>query len=205
MPALNISSRPSRALLLGAAFSVLALLPATALADWSLDNGKSALHVITIKKGKVGEVQRFRQLSGKLGADGKAMVEIDLASVDTHIGIRDKRMREMLFEVARFPNATITATVDTGPIGDMKPGERQVVPLNFSLSLHGMSRDYSVPVAVVKLADGGLAVSSRQPVVVKAGDFGLDAGVEALRKVAKLPAIAHAVPVTFDLVFEPAK
>ncbi len=181
----------------------LLLTPLAAHADWQLDGGKSALHFVSVKKGTVGEIHTFGNITGTLGKDGKAKVEIDLASVNTRVPIRDKRMREMLFETEKFPKATITATVDTAPIMDMKPGERSVVPLNFSLSLHGMSRDYTVPVAVVKLADGGLAVSARRPVVVNAEDFGLGAGVEALRKVVNLPSIARAVPVTFDLVFRP--
>ena len=47
-----------------------------------------------------------------LGADGAARVEIDLASVNTGVEIRDERMREIFFQVADFPSATVTAQLD---------------------------------------------------------------------------------------------
>jgi len=185
--------------------AVLLLTPAaTAAADWLLDGEASALHFVSVKKGKVGEVHTFRKLEGALSGMGAAVVQVDLASVDTAVEIRDERMREMLFETGKFPQATVTAKVDPGLLNTLKPGERKVVPLKFALKMHGGVKEYEAPVVVTGLKDGALAVTSRRPVVVNAADFGMERGVEALRKVVDLPSIAHAVPVTFDLVFRPA-
>ena len=54
---------------------------------------------------------------------------------------------------------------------------------------------------VVAMADGGLLVSSRLPVIVNASDFALIEGIERLRAVAGLPSISPAVPVSFTLRF----
>ncbi len=186
--------------------AMLLFLPAaTAAADWILDGKASALHFVSVKKGGVGEVHAFRGIEGKVSGGGEAMVWVDLASVDTNVEIRDERMRKMLFETDKFPRATITAKVDAGLLKEMKSGQRRVVPLKLTLSLHGKARTYETTVALTGLEDGAVAVTSRRPIIVNAGDHGMGEGVEALRKVVELPSIATAVPVVFDLVFHPAR
>ncbi|MDH5171541.1 MAG: YceI family protein, partial [Gammaproteobacteria bacterium] len=63
----------------------------------------------------------------------------------------------------------------------------------------------TVPVAVIGEGDGRIRVFSLRPVIIKAADFGLEAGVTALQKLAGLQAISTAVPVTFHLVFSSGK
>ena len=62
---------------------------------------------------------------------------------------------------------------------------------------------FGVEVPVVVVGDQGqsLRVVSARPVIVNAGDFGLEAGVTALREIAGLKAISTAVPVSARLVF----
>ena len=57
------------------------------------------------------------------------------------------------------------------------------------------------PVLVIGEGDGRLQVLTPAPVLIRAEDFGLAGGVEALRKVAGLESISTAVPVTVHLVF----
>jgi len=181
----------------------LLLLPATAWAgDLRLDNTASVVSFVSVKKGSVGEVHRFDRISGKADAH-QASVRIDLASVDTGIDIRNQRMRSMLFDVARFPSATISADVGSLDVQRLKPGQHVTGSVSLHVALHGVSRQLPASVTAVRLADGGLLVSSRAPVIVKAADFGLAKGIEALRQVAKLPSIATAVPVSFELYFIP--
>ena len=194
-----------RSMLFVTAVAVLAAVPFTgAVADWVLDAKDSALHFVSIKKGAVGEVHTFRKLEGAVSDLGAAVVQIRLDSVDTGVEIRDERMRKMLFRTEKHPLATATAKMDAAMLKALKPGERRLIPLKFSLKLHGAVHAYEVPVIVTGLTGGAIAVDSRQPVIVNAADFGLEQGVEALRKVVELPSIAKAVPVTFDLVFRPA-
>lgn len=178
----------------------LAMTPALALADWMLDPQSSALHFVSIKKGKVGEVHTFRKLDGSIAGDGTATVNIELSSVATNVDIRDERMRRLLFKVGEHPLATVSARVDMASL-DLAPGARRTLDMTFTVTLAGKTNRLEGAVTVIGLRDGGLAVVSRTPLIVNAEDFSLGSGVEALRKVVDLPSIAHAVPVTFELVF----
>ena len=55
---------------------------------------------------------------------------------------------------------------------------------------------------ITALTGNRILVHGISPVIVSAGDFGLAEGIEKLREIAGLPAIATAVPVYFNLVFE---
>jgi len=73
--------------------------------------------------------------------------------------------------------------------------------LNFSLSMRDISRSYTADVMITRL-DEALVATTLKPIVVTAVDFGLQAGVEALREVAGLPSISRAVPVSFTVLFD---
>jgi len=177
------------------------LLPATAGAGgWSLDGDRSDISFVSVKKGSVAEVHHFTTLSGSI-KNGQANIAIDLTSVESGIKIRNERMRSMLFEVGSFATATITADISGVDAGKLNPGETLSVSLPLTLGLHGFHKVLKADVTVIALNDG-LLVTSRRPVIVKASDFGLEAGIETLRKIAKLPSIAYAVPVSFQLYFK---
>ena len=73
-------------------FVVLALmiLSLGARADWLLNNHRSELTFVSTKAIDIAEVHRFDSLAGRIEDNGKAVVTIDLASVDTGIDIRDE-------------------------------------------------------------------------------------------------------------------
>jgi polyisoprenoid-binding protein YceI len=185
-------------ILLAAGFSFMSLNVA---ADWTLDPDQSSLHFVSIKNGTTAETHRFAELEGKVADSGKVTVDVHLASVDTKIPIRDERMQEMLFDTKNTPMAKITARVDVAGFEQMQEGAIANKDVKLTLSLHGKSMDYDARMQVVKLASGGIAVSTEQPLLVKAEDFGLAGGIEALREIAGLSSIATAVPVTANLVF----
>jgi polyisoprenoid-binding protein YceI len=171
-----------------------------AYADWSLDNTRSSLSFVTVKAGDIGEVHRFVELSGSVGDSG-AKVVINLASVDTLIPIRDERMREILFEIASHPTATLSADVDRAAIEGMNPGTTMAMSISGDLTVKDNTSGFASQVMVAKLSAKEVLVAATQPIVVAASTVGLDAGVEKLREIAGLPSISQAVPVTFVLVF----
>jgi hypothetical protein len=67
-----------------------------------------------------------------------------------------------------------------------------------TLSLHGSAQAVVADVWVSQ-AEGALYVSTVNPILVRAADFGLAEGVEALRVVAGLKTIGQTVPVSFNL------
>lgn len=181
--------------------AALLLISASVNAAWELDNAASAMRFVSIKNNAVGEVHQFRELSGSVDDAGKVTLTIALTSVDTQIEIRDTRMKELLFEVASFPTANLSAMVELDAVSALGAGETRRDTLTFSLDLHGHSAEYQAEVSVSRRADGAVVVATAVPVMLNAADFELAPGIEALQAVAKLMAISTVVPVTATLVF----
>ncbi len=177
-------------------------LSSNALAQWELVNDESTVNYVSIKKSKAGEVNSFKELSGSIEGNGKITVDIDLGSVETNIPIRNERMKTMLFEVASFSKANISATLDPKILDKMNIGETYKDTIRFNLSLHGVSKEMATDVRVVKLAKNRILAVSVNPIIVNADQYNLLEGVEKLREVANLPSISTAVPVTFSLIFQ---
>ncbi|MEZ5534316.1 MAG: YceI family protein [Thiolinea sp.] len=173
----------------------MSLLAGSALAEWTLDNENSVLYYASIKKETVSEINSFKTLSGGISDAGLATLEVDLASVDTKVEIRDQRMQQYFFETDKF--TTATAMIDLGDDG-VKPGEHEVTA---KLNLHGVEKDVAAKVMVMEEGDT-LSVFTLAPVMVNSSDFGLDAGIDMLKKLAQLDSINKAVPVTFLLTFK---
>ena len=179
------------------------LLASTVNAAWTLNNEASRQSFVSLKKDQVAEVHKFSHLSGSITKDGSVEITIQLASVDTAVPIRDERMRSMLFKSDLFPKATVSGKVDLVNLKSLELGQFQRDEIEISLSLHGQSKALKIEVLVVKLQGGSLLVPSINPVIVNAADFELAQGVLELTKVAELPAISAAVPVTLSFVFNP--
>ncbi len=171
-------------------------------AAWSLDNDASQVSFVSVKAGDAGEVHRFTEISGGLSAEGNASVTIQLASVDTLIPLRDERMREMLFNTAMFPTASLSTVIDMELLNAMEPGDSMDMAANLTLDLHGQQTTLAADMIVARLGDHRLMISSRKPVIVNAASVGLVDGIEALREIANLPSISKAVPVSFVLSFD---
>lgn len=173
-----------------------------AQAAWQLLPDQSRLNFISVKNSAHTEVHSFPEVRGMVDAQGVLTLQVALASVDTGIDIRDQRMRDLLFKVDTHPLAQVTANVDASQLNALAPGEHAQLQLGGSLQLSGI--DYPLPlhVRVTRLdAQRWLAVSER-PAIVPAVNFGLINGIDELRKLAGLRAIASEIPVTFSLVFE---
>lgn len=178
------------------------LAAAPAYAQWTLNNDESSMNFVSIKASDIAEVHKFNKLAGVIEDDGSVSVEVELASVDTLIPVRDERMRDVLFEINVFPVATITAKIDPALNTSLTPGEMTVVTSEVLMELHGEAAPTVVDLQVIRLSEDRILVTSARPVVVNVGMFNLVDGVEQLREIAGLPSISKAVPVTFSLVFE---
>lgn len=180
---------------------VLILVASPAMAKWSLVADESMLTFVSIKNTHVAEVHRFHNLSGGVSKSGQLRLGVDLTSVDTQVPIRDERMREMLFETAQHPRATLSARLDPAVLQDLPVGQSKPISTEATLDLHGQSRPIQIEALVIRPSDRELLVTSLRPVIINAADFGLADGIEALRAVVELPNISLAVPVTFVLKF----
>ncbi len=177
------------------------LLSASAFAQWTLDQDNSALHFMSTKNAQVTEVHSFDHFSGKLSDSGTLTIEVPLDSVNTNIPIRNTRMQEMLFEVAKYPTATFSTNLPSALL-DMAAGTSKASVVEGELSLHGMTAPVSFNVMVSKLSDDTIQASTISPTLIGSDTFGLKGGVEALQNIAGLKSITFNAPVTFSVTFE---
>lgn len=177
------------------ASALVVSLPAAA--EWVVTED-SSIHYVSIKNNSIAENNAFSGVTGSVSDSGQIAITIDLASVETGVGIRNERMQSMFFEVASFPNATVTGQLSDDMLSELADGAvvEQVLPL--TLSLHGVEASVTAHLRAAP-AEGGWHIATLQPILIKAEDFALTDGVEALRTIAGLQAISAAVPVTVDL------
>ena len=170
---------------------------APAHADWVLGDS-SRIGFVSIKNNSIGENNVFKRVSGSISERGRVSVSVDLSSVETGIGIRNERLQKMLFQVANFPTATIEAVLSDSQVAALQAGGDQTESLSVNISLHGKTVSKTAHVSV-SASGGDVRVTTTQPIVITAQEFGLEAGVAALQQIAGLNAISRSIPVTVDL------
>ncbi|MGR3894542.1 YceI family protein [Pseudomonas sp. 1176_21] len=183
------------------ALALLALASLPAQANWHLDGESSRLSFITSKNGNVSEVHRFLVLHGKVDRKGAAELQIEMDSVSSGIPLRDERMRNDLFEVAKYPDATIQAQIDLRPINDLANGAQVELRLPVTVNLHGKTHSYNAQLLATRLDERRFQVVTLEPLVLSADHFDLLPGLKTLQKLAGLQSINLSVPVGAVLIF----
>lgn len=179
--------------------ATIAFAGAASAETWTLDGAASHLAYGSIKKDKIGEVNSFSGLKGTVDASGKADVTIDLTSLETNIDIRNERMLEHVFRGAG--EAQLTAQLDMDEVKDLGVGDMAVVDVVGALSLLGVSTELDLEMVVVRLAKDRVMALTNNMVFVGTEELGVDAGIDKLMEIAKLPGITRTAPVTLRLVF----
>jgi polyisoprenoid-binding protein YceI len=174
-------------------------------AAWQIHNAKSTLNFVTTKAGQAGvggvaEVQNFGQFAGGMSSGGDINFTVTLASVATGVDIRDERLRTMLFNVKDIPLAAFAARIDPAALRDLGAGGVKDIDVTGQLTLAGQSKPLAAKLRVARLGASQLSVATRAPTMVDATQFGLKAGVEALREVMGLNFLATSAPVSLQLV-----
>ncbi|QVM85354.1 YceI family protein [Novosphingobium decolorationis] len=195
---------PASAALLAAACSSAPdeSAPEPLAGNWELDTKASRLAFVTIKAGQVVEAHSFGDLSGSVAEDGTASFAVDLASVNTNVDVRDQRMRDILFQVADFPQAKVSAKIDPATLSGLGLGEQSIVPITATLDLHGTKAPIETSLAVTRIAPDKVEVETTSPIILDAANYALGEGLSQLQELAGLPAITAQVPVTFSLVYD---
>jgi hypothetical protein len=73
-----------------------------------------------------------------------------------------------------------------------------VASVSVAVTLHGNTVSKKAELAAARAGDT-VRVTTTQPIVISASEFGLEAGVAALQSIAGLNAISRSIPVTVDL------
>jgi polyisoprenoid-binding protein YceI len=171
-------------------------------ANWQLDNDKSQISFVSIKKDTIAEAHHFTAIEGKLSDEGEFNIHIDLASAETFIPIRNQRLTSLLFEVNTFPKAVLTANLKKSLSTIKKPGSYVLKGISAELDFHGNKKSLIIDVLVNSNKSGDLTLASFTPVIINSGDFGVTEGVKQLQELAGLPSIATAIPVSFALTLK---
>lgn len=172
-------------------------------AVWELNNSKSFIHFESTKNETITEESKFEHLSGNIDDQtARAKVEVSLNSVDTNIPLRDERITDLLFEIARYPLATLTTQFTKEDMALVNDMQAHTVATKGSLDFHGVKHEIETEVIVQKLDANTLQVKSAEPIVLDTDDYNLQTGMDALQKIVGLRSIDTSVPVSFTLVFE---
>jgi len=178
-------------------FAALGTFAGNAMADWRVMEASSITYVST-KNNLIAENNQFTTVTGGITSKGQASLRIDLSSVETNVEIRNQRMRDIFFEVTNYPEAVITAQLQPQDIAQIESGAPLDIDLPLTISLHGITAETSAKLRAAKVGQR-IWVTTREPLLISARDFGLEAGVAALQEIAGLNGIASTVPVTIDL------
>ncbi len=172
--------------------------------SWTLDPQHSFLSFTTTKDASISDHHGFAQLTGAVDEGGKAWLRIGLASVESNIDKRNERIREHLFEVAQYPEAVASLSLPSKLYEQLQVGESFTREMNVRLDLHGHNRVVRAELYVLQLRPDVVEVSTSQPLIINAHEFGMQSGLLKLMELAGLKTIASAVPVTFRLRFVPS-
>lgn len=177
------------------------VVSAASMADWNLQS-PSSIHFLTTKNAQVTETNSFTSFSGKINKFGYAKLNIDLASVDTRIGIRDERIQEHLFETETFSQAHFEAEIPPTVLEQAIDGTTTYYDLKGKITLHGEQAEGYCQVIISPNKNGTVTVTSVTPMMIDAQGFSLVKGINKLQEIAGLTSITYTVPLTFSLTFK---
>lgn len=169
---------------------------------WKLRTDQSSFHFSSTKNGDITEEHSITKLVGEANFTGEVVVRLDLTSVETGIDIRNERMREFLFEVDKYPVARIEAEYDLSVFGEIGPGSIEIVPMTFTVFLHGVEKEMELDMTIDRQAWDRVVITPAEDLVIDAADFQLEDGLNTLKELAGLDDISTSIPMTFELVFE---
>lgn len=186
-----------------AAFLLLSLSTlnsAFAAPKYIVDSNNSVVNFSTIKKQYVVDPAVFEGITGSISNSGQAEININLSSIDTNIPIRDQRLKALFFKVAKFPQATIKATIDMKKIKSIRYYKRMEIPA--ILEFYGVSKEIKLEVLIAKVYKKKLLITSMKPIIINAKDYGVPAkNLVALSKTVGGLSLSEEVAVNFVLSF----
>lgn len=139
---------------------------------------------------------RTSDVTGTIVADPAApssasvQVTIDLASLQTGVSLRDKEMRDLYLETAKFPAASFRSLSVNAPPAVL-PNQPAEISVTGDFAMHGVTRKMTIPVRVVLIPGGRLHVTSRFK--IKLTDFAIKVPHNVL------VTVDDSVPVRLDL------
>ncbi|GMQ27453.1 YceI family protein [Algoriphagus confluentis] len=95
---------------------------------------------------------------------------LDLNTLETGIGLRDKHMRENYLETDKYPFAEFTGKME--PVPAMEPGKSYPVRAKGKFKIHGVERDLLVPGTLTLRDDGKIDLKAE--FVISLNDYQIE-------------------------------
>ncbi|MDY0110273.1 MAG: YceI family protein [Candidatus Krumholzibacteria bacterium] len=152
-------------------------LPSAQAAVWRVTEGSE---VVFVSKASIESFDgKTRQVRGHIACDLERLLgplelalEVDLASLDTGIGLRNKHMRERHLETGKYPLAVFTAEeVIAASAAALAPGSTETVTVRGQFALHGVTHRREIAARVSLAAGGVLTVTADFPVKLSDHDI----------------------------------
>lgn len=127
--------------------------------------------VVFLSKAPLNEFEgKSNQLQGLIDLDKNLLdFYLDLNTLDTGIGLRDKHMRDNYLETEKYPFAEFTGKMVSLPTLSSSP---QKVLAKGKFKIHGVEREISVPGELRLLSNGRLQLEAE--FVVSLEDYSID-------------------------------
>jgi hypothetical protein len=174
---------------------------ATAAEVWTSVDALSSVAFGSVKKDVVGEVHTFSDVKGSVDETGAVAVDIDLASVETFIDIRNERMMKYIFDDGKA-TAVLNGAVDMDDLNALAVGDIGTTDFEGTLTFAGIEADVYVEMMVARLKEDRVLVTTSDFTMLSTADLGIDPGIDKLMELAELPGITRVTPVTIRMVFE---
>lgn len=170
---------------------------AYAQVNYEIIPSSSSLSFSTIKNQYIIESALMKPTKGLIKQDGFFSIEIPVDSVSTGIPIRDERLKDLFFELANYPQVSVSGKLDLKLISN----EPKLLSLPVNVEVYGNMKPFVFPVVVIK-SNNSILVSSYGQIVISASDFGIpSANLVKLAATVGGIKISEQVPVSFTLSF----
>ncbi|MBB5722584.1 polyisoprenoid-binding protein YceI [Loktanella ponticola] len=189
-------------ILLNTAIASLFMATTAAAETWTMDSGASVVGFGSVKSNSIGEAHTLNVTSGTVADDGTVNVQLDLASIQTNIDVRNERIGE--FVLADETSAQLTASVDTEAMNALGVGEHMITEVEGDLTLLGNDIPVYLDMFIMRTAEDQVLVTSNSMLFVSTEEAGIDAGIDTLMELASLSDITRTLPVTLRFIFNAA-
>ncbi len=145
------------------ALGLLACGPVSALAGEFLVRPGKENKVTFLSKASMESFEgKTNRLEGSIGVNPDSLgdsitvhLEVDMASLDTGLAMRNRHMRENHLETAKYPKAVFDGAAVLGPPGAaLEPGKTNTFDVEGTFTLHGVSRRLRIHVSATYTPEG---------------------------------------------------
>lgn len=178
-------------------FSIIISTQAFAEDIYRLDLNISNVTFTTIKKQFVIEPAFIQPVSGKLTSKGEFSVLLNPNNIHTGIPLRDARLKEIYFNVMKYPEIKVLGNFDTSLLSSNP--QRHIISAKITMS--GITKTIDLPIVIVPCGDK-IMVNSSSPIIISGAEFGIPSEnlINLAAKVGGIP-ISDKVPLNFNLLF----